>query len=71
MKLIHLGYPIGKLEADTPKEQYHGLFIVVPASEGDGSFIPSQSVYIPGKWALIALRDALLEAYPLQNTVDE
>lgn len=59
IKLIDLGWCIGRLDTDG-----HKLVIVSPSEELDDRYTPSESVIVYGPTPLLALRDALNEAYP-------
>lgn len=62
MKLIDLGYCVGKLEIK--KQGFSILTILSAVSNEDGVFFPASSIEICGDINLIALRDALIAAFP-------
>ena len=63
MKLINLGWTVAKLEFKSKK-----LTIFSPSDNTDGYHEPAQSINIHGSENLIALRDALIECFPIDET---
>lgn len=61
-KLIDLGWCVATLT--TTGRQADSLLIMCPVSASDGLYEPAASVNVYSKSSLIALRDALNEAYP-------
>ena len=69
MALIDLGCAMARLKKidRTPHCIEHRLEIVYPAVDEGNYRSPAESVTIYGEPALIALRDALNEAYPAEE----
>lgn len=65
-KLIDLNWSVGVLKYE--KNLSPILYICSPSASDENSFQPAESVAIYGKDALIALRDALNEAYPPETS---
>lgn len=60
MTLIDLGWCIARLDKGK-----HLLKIVSPSDESTSLYVPSESITIYSQPSLEALRDALIEAYPV------
>ena len=61
-KVIDIGWCMARIDAKERK-----LMIVSPAYTDEASYLPSESIEIYGEANLIALRDLLIEAYPLEE----
>ena len=68
MKLIDLGWCMGRLK-ERDARSGETLIIISPSSAEESTFQPAESVTIWGLAALLNLRDALNEAYPLDNAI--
>lgn len=62
MKLIALGWCMAKLDTCNGK-----LTFMSPSEENEHGYIPAESVTLYNKVHLEALRDALIEAYPVEG----
>ena len=65
MKLIDLGWCMGRL--DTSRKPGAKLTIVSPSATEGSLYTPAETVEIYGETYLLALRNALNEAYPVDN----
>lgn len=63
-RLIDLGWCMARLDSDAEEEFVHRITIVSPQFCDRGDFSPAASICVGGRDKLIALRDALNEAYP-------
>ena len=59
-KIFDLGWCMARLN-----KAKHSLVIVSPSQEAEHSYTPAESVCVYGEQAMITLRDALLELYPV------
>jgi hypothetical protein len=66
IKVIDLGWCIARLEQRT-SSQSPKLTIMSPSSAEERVYSPAESVVIWGDVSLLALRDALNEAYPAEE----
>ena len=62
MKMIDLGDNLGRLDTSQP-----ALTVVSPVAHSEAYYTPAMSIRIYGRTCLINLRDALNEAYPIQD----
>lgn len=60
MKLIDLGWCMARLDLGKQKK----LTICSPSDSDTHSYTPAESVVVYGETYIVALRDALNEAYP-------
>lgn len=63
MALIDFGFAVARLTS-LDECGLHRMEIFMPHQDDEDGFVPAQSISIGGKAAMIALRDALNEAYP-------
>ena len=62
MAVIDLGWCMARLDVKGKK-----LTIVSASDPGEHAYTPAESVTIYGDAQMMALRDALIEAYPVSN----
>ena len=70
VKLVDLGSAIGKIKTwNDPRTTLRSsiLIIAAPASDDGQFYTPAESVTIFGSDSMIALRDALLETFPIES----